>query len=322
MRGRRKTVLPFSFFKMLSTVFLVVMLVTSFAGCSDEDTSLPEKGTPSHPKSPIIEMVYIPGGSFEMGNLSGAGDSDEKPVHPVTLSPYEMAKFEVTYAEWTVVKDWAESNGYVFNMPGDMGSGDYGGTQDENHPVTDIEWYDAVLWCNALSELEERTPCYSTSSAKTTVYRSGQTDIKNGWVDWEADGYRLPTEAEWEYACRANTTTKYSFGDNIDGEDANFWDSGDRWDNGTTPVGHYHSNDYGLYDMPGNVYEWCWDWYGEEYYKDSPANDPKGSPESSFRVLRGGSWYYIPISLRSANRAYVSPDNDDPLTGFRPVRSI
>lgn len=267
-----------------------------------------------------LEMVSIPGGSFQMGDLSGDGDSDELPVHTVTLSPFSMAKYELTYEKWMEVKTWAESNGYTFNMPGDMGSEDYGGSQDETHPVTGIEWYDAVLWCNALSEKEGLTPCYYTNASHTTVYRSGRTDIENNWVDWNADGYRLPTEAEWEYACRADTTTKYSFGNSIDGNDANYQDSGDSYDNGTTPVGYYPANPWGLYDMHGNVWEWCWDWYDSDYYNSSPSTDPRGPSACSNRVNRGGSWCADPVYLRSASRSRSGPGVQYYIGGFRPVR--
>ncbi len=269
-----------------------------------------------------LEMVPIPGGSFQMGDLTeGDGYYNELPVHTVTLSPFEMAQYEVSYAEWMEVKIWAEANGYTFNMPGDMGSEGYEGTQDETHPVTDTEWYDAVLWCNALSEMEGHTLCYYTSGSQTTVYRSGRIDIENNWVDWDANGYRLPTEAEWEYACRADTTTKYNVGDTIDGNDANYWDSGDGYDNGTTPVGYYPANDWGLYDMHGNVWEWCWDWYKDDYYSTSPLTDPKGLATGSRRVLRGGSWGNSAPYLRSANRDYFYPGSEFNIIGFRLVRS-
>ncbi len=270
----------------------------------------------------FLAMVPIAGGTFSMGDITGGdGDPDELPIHTVTLSPFKMAKTEVTFEQWIEVKTWAESNGYTFNMPGDMGSEDFGGTQDETHPVTDIEWYDSVLWCNALSEKERLTPCYYTSAAMTMVYRSGQANVENDWVDWNATGYRLPTEAEWEYACRADTTTKYNVGDTLSVNDANYWDSGDSYDNGTTPVGYYPANAWGLIDMHGNVWDWCWDWHSSDYYSSSPATDPRGPATGSLRVNRGGSWDYLAVQLRSAFRSRLAPDIDYYDLGLRPVRS-
>jgi formylglycine-generating enzyme required for sulfatase activity len=261
-------------------------------------------------------MVTVPDGTFAMGGTGGAGD--EGPVHSVTLSPFYMSAYEITYAQWVKVKNWAEANGYTFNARGGKGSEDYGGLQDDSHPVTEIEWYDAVLWCNALSEMEGRTPAYYTLAARSEVYRSGRPDIENDWVDWTADGYRLPTEAEWEYAGRAGTFTEYSFGNSTTGSEANYWDSGDSYDNGTTPVGNYTANPLGLYDMQGNVWEWCWDWYGP--YEAGPGSDPKGPVSGSDRVVRGGGWNGDPELMRSAGRSFFYADGDDYGIGFRPVR--
>ncbi len=352
MRGRRKNVLPFNLLKVFSIVLLVVMLATSFAGCSDDSdkdelekqvselqkqveqlkvtptpsptrTTTPSptpKPTPSptptdQPKSNMLLMVSINGGSFNMGDNSSDSEDDERPVHRVSVDSFVMAKYEVTYGNWYVVRDWAKANGYRFDNEGDVGNDDYG-TND--HPVTMINWYDAVKWCNALSEMENRTPCYYTNSSGS-VYRTGNIDIKDSWVKWDANGYRLPTEAEWEYACRANTTTKYSFGDSINSRNANY-------DNeGTVAVGRYSPNSWGLYDMHGNVWEWCWDWYDEayykEYYKDSPFNNPHGPSVGSNRVHRGGSWHDCTVYLRSAFRGRFEPDIEFYDYGFRPVRS-
>ena len=271
-----------------------------------------------------------------MGDHSGKGLDNELPVHSVTLSPFSIATHEVSYAKWTEIKNWGESNGYSFNRSGQMGSEEWGGTQDENHPVFQIEWYDAVLWCNALSEMEGKTPCYYTSADKSTVYRSGSIDILNDWVLWEADGYRLPTEAEWECACRAGTTTEYSFGNDIASDDANYYNSGDDYDNGTTPVGYYEPSSWGLYEMHGNVWEWCWDYMSDEYYASSPSTDPHGpDPDEviSKRVTRGGSWRNPNTPggvLRSAKRCPIYPDLALPgkpgedvanCIGFRPAQS-
>lgn len=263
----------------------------------------------------VFEMTSIPGGTFQMGDLSSTDQFNAKPVHTVTLSPFSMAKYEITYAKWMEVKDWGGSHGYSFNRPGEMGGEDGGGTQDENHPVTDIEWYDAVLWCNALSEKEGRTPCYYDSPSQSTVYRSGRINIDSQYVKWEADGYRLPTEAEWEYACRAGTITEYSFGNSIDSSDANY--NGN--EKGTTSVGSYSPNPWELYDMHGNVWEWCWDWYHS--YSDSSESNPRGSSTGSTRVIRGGDWHSYAKNMRAASRNNSRPDFTDYWGGFRPVYS-
>ena len=316
--------------KKLILLPLILVLILGFlvlGGCSDNGGS-------------GFEMVSITGGSFQMGDISGDGEANERPVHTVTLSSFLMANYEVTYAKWMEVKDWAEVIGYTFRNSGAMGSEDFGGTQDENHPVMMIDWYDAVLWCNALSEIEGLTPCYYTSTSQITVYRSGELDIKEGWVNWEANGYRLPTEAEWEYACRAGNSTKYSFGNTLDGHDANFNLSGDGYEDnppyygGTTPVGDYSANDYGLYDMHGNVKEWCFDWYHKEYYKASTDINPHGplvgskefAPSFNYylppqRVVRGGFTHSNPPDLRSASRDHELPFGEIGAIGFRPVRS-
>ncbi len=244
---------------------------------------------------------------------SDNGNSDEKPVHSVTLSPFNMSKYEITYAQWIKVKNWGESHGYIFNMPGDMGSESHAEEQDEYHPATDMEWYDTVMWCNALSEMEGRTPCYYTSVAESTIYRSGRIDLQNDWVKWNANGYRLPTEAEWEYACRANTITEYNFGNSIDSSDANFGIN----ERGTTPVGSYKANAWGLYDMHGNVWEWCWDSYG--LYGSSSVSNPLGPSGGSLRVLRGGGWECGSKDSRSSSRILSNPACITDPVGFRPV---
>ncbi len=312
---------------MVLVLVAIPLLVAACDNGDDDDVTPTPIPTPTPTPTPSdIEMASIPRGSFSMGSTEG-DDWYERPVHSVMLLPFYMARYEVTYAQWVKVRDWGEAHGYSFNMPEDRGGEEEGGTQDENHPVTGIEWYDAVLWCNALSEMEGRTPSYYTSSAKSTVYRSGRVDIQNDWVKWDADGYRLPTEAEWEYACRAGTTTKYSFGNSISRSNANYYHGGDSYENRTTPVGSYRRNVWDLYDMHGNVSEWVWDWYGILYYGSGglvAGVNPRGPSSGSYRVLRGGHRRDSPEGLRSAARGSSPPDDRSfraDYKGFRPVRS-
>ena len=276
-------------------------------------------------------MVRIPGGTFTMGDAIGDGFSYELPLHEVTLSPFLMGETEVTKAEWDEVYGWALTQGYGFTMSG-SGKG-------PDHPVQNIEWYDIVKWCNARSEKEELTPCYYTSAARTTVYQTGRVDVQNDWVSWDADGYRLPTEAEWEYATRGGAVGRrfpWSDSDDTTHSRANYYSSSsDSYDLSptrgfhpdydvggypyTSPVGVFAPNGFGLYDMAGNTWEWCWDWYAG--YSPSPTTDPRGPDTGQSRVSRGGSWSgyarYTRVALRNSDQP--RPGNDG--LGFRLVRS-
>jgi formylglycine-generating enzyme required for sulfatase activity len=182
----------------------------------------------------------------------------------------------------------------------------------DNLPVEQVSWYDAVEYCNQRSQREGLTPAYTRSGDKVTWNRS-------------ANGYRLPTEAEWEYACRAGTTTTFSTGNTITTSQANYG-----WQNPyngnskgidrrkTTPVGSFAPNPWGLYDMHGNLWEWCWDWY-RSYSGDDQTN-PVGPVAGSDRVRRGGSWYNDGGYLRSANRYGSNPSSRGNNLGFRLVR--
>jgi formylglycine-generating enzyme required for sulfatase activity len=166
-----------------------------------------------------------------------------------------------------------------------------------------VSWYDAIEYCNKRSQREGLTPAYTINGTNVTWNRS-------------ANGYRLPTEAEWEYACRAGTTTAYNTGASI--TDNMGWyreNSGDT----THPVGQKPANAWGLYDMHGNVREWCWDWYGD--YSDEAQTDPMGAPSGSDRVPRGGSWYNSAQYVRSASRNYYSLSDRDYGLGFRVARN-
>ena len=205
-----------------------------------------------------------------------------------------------------------------------------------------VNWFDAVKWCNARSEKDGLTPCYYTSAALVTVYTNGVLTISNSWVNWSANGYRLPTEAEWEKATRggvANHRFPWSDTDEIQHARANYnssislsYDTSPTrgfhpaYTNGgfpySSPVGSFAPNGYGLYDMAGNVWEWCWDWYSAGYYNISPSTNPKGADTGSLRVLRGGSCGGIAIGLRVTDRNGEIPTFKYGDVGFRCVRGL
>ncbi len=257
-------------------------------------------------------MVLIPAGSFQMGD---ALDGDAQPLHSVYVSAFYMDANLVSYALWQQVYQWACSHGYTFDHPG------WG--KAANHPVQTIDWYDCVKWCNARSEMEGRAVAYYTGAAQATVYRTGQVDVQNGWVNWGA-GYRLPTGAEWEKAARGGVSgQRFPWGNTIDWSHANYcaepgtlaYDinrtSGydPAFNDGvypyTSPAGHFAPNGYGLYDMAGNVWEWCWDWCG--LGSDDSQSDPRGAPSGTGRMDRGGSWDDDALGCRSANISGIYP---------------
>jgi len=272
-------------------------------------------------------MVLIPAGEFPMGDTFSEGESNERPVHMVYVSAFYMDRTEVTQTQWDQMYLWAIGHGYNFNYPG---SGKFA-----NHPVYSINWYDAVKWCNARSEREGRSWAYYTDSGLSQPYRSGWVSPCVGWDR----GYRLPTEAEWEKAARGGLSGKrFPWGDTITHSQANYYsDSSYTYDISSTrgfhptysagsapytsPVGSFAANGYGLYDMTGNVWEWCWDWWSESYYSSSPVNDPRGPSSGSYRVWRGGSWHFYAWLGRTACRNDDYPDYRSNDLGFRAVLS-
>ncbi len=275
--------------------------------------------------APPAGMVYVPLGTFSMG---GTQYANEQPIHNVTTDAFFTDRFEVTSALYANVRTWAASNGYS------MGSGTAAG---QSHPIVGISWYDAVKWCNARSRKENLTPVYYTDTAQTNEYKTGTPGITNAMVKWNANGYRLPTEGEWEKAARGGSNQlNYPWGNSASNFQANALGSGDPFEGSnlaTTPVGYYNgsqtptgpdmANSYGLYDMAGNAWEWCWDWYDVSYYSDPNAgSNPQGPTTSNSRVVRGGSWNQNSSYLRCAFRNYGGPSNSDNAIGFRCVRGL
>ncbi len=277
------------------------------------------------------DFALIPAGPFSMGDaLDGFSDA---PVHTVTVSTFSIARTHTTKAQWDTVYAWAVAHGYSFTNAGSGKAAD--------HPVQSVNWFDMLKWCNARSEMQGRTPCYYTDDGQTVVYRSGLMHVTNAQVKWGANGYRLPTEAEWEKAARGGLSgQRFPWGATITHAQANYYsDANYGYDvsptrdyhptyavNGTpytSPVGAFAPNGYGLRDMAGNVWQWCWDWYGSSYYSTSPSTDPQGPqgpPLGWTRVVRGCSWAINASACRTAFRYSGSPVSADNSIGFRPVR--
>lgn len=238
-----------------------------------------------------VEMIFVQGGTFPRGDRIGIGESDELPLHDVTVSDFYIGKFEVTQGEW---------EGLMGSNPAhDWGVG-------PNYPVYYVSWYAAVEYCNALSNLEGLVPCYSING----------TDVS--W-DLTENGYRLPTEAEWEYAARGgvNHPDNYKYSGTTDSLEDYAW-----YDSNSAPttheVGSKLPNQLGIYDMSGNLWEWCWDWYGA-YTTESQTN-PSGPESGIERIRRGGNWGYDAYNCRVANRYDYDPSTSSLINGFRLAR--
>ncbi|MCK4872461.1 MAG: SUMF1/EgtB/PvdO family nonheme iron enzyme [Phycisphaerales bacterium] len=280
----------------------------------------------------LDDMSLIPSGEFEMGDHYAVGDPDELPVHDVYIDSFYMDVYETTnqrycaYLNSAYAQGLIEVGGGVVYKAGDSepycdttSSNSYSRIHfdgnifwvtpgKEDHPMVEVSWYGAAAFANRRSTEEGRQPSY---------------DLDTWECNFSANGYRLPTEAEWEYAARGGEHApyyKYPWGDTIDGSKANYGGSGDPYESEssqTTPVGYYDgtqtppgtdmANGYGLYDMAGNVWEWCNDWSGWNYYDSSPYDNPRGPTSGTWRVLRSGSWINNESELRCADRNSDGP---------------
>ncbi len=301
-------------------IYLIILYASSIISVEAQEQTTQLKLKPRqgdvHINSIGMKLVYIPAGEFIMGSNDSDSDPDDKPIHKVKITQgLYMGLHEVTrgqfrqFVEKTGYRTDAEREGWSYAWKGRVLAKVHGLSwqnpgyeQTDDHPVVCVSWNDANAFYDWLIQKEDRT-------------------------------YRLPTEAEWEYACRAGTTTACQWGNNPDngsgwcnaadltgkGSFSN-WRNFFNWRDGyiyTSPVGQFKQNAFGLFDMHGNVWERCSDWYDAEYYANSPSVDPKGPSTGKSRVIRGGSWGSYPGSLRSAQRSTGVPDVRSIYTGFR-----
>lgn len=304
--------------KRIAAFFLIAVMALSLAACgSNEELQNEEKGnqtdtntvsTPSDTQTAEApeNFVLIKGGTFQMGSPEDeAWRSSDETQHSVTVSDFYMSQYELTQAEYEAVMGENPSN-----------------FSGNDLPVETITWLDAIAYCNARSEQEGRTPVYTVEGQNVSWDRS-------------ADGYRLPTEAEWEYACRAGTTTPFYIAESPSAEAANYYghypyqieenyfSQGDlevqpgEYRETTVAVGSFEANPFGLYDMYGNVGEWTWDVYGA--YPEDEQTDPTGVEEGTRRVYRGGGWNDFAKNMRSAYRAAMDQDKSSFNIGIRLV---
>ena len=235
-------------------------------------------------------MVHVAGGTFKMGSTYRDAHYDEKTIHDVTLSDYYICQHTVTQQQWQKIKG---NNPSYFN--------------GDNLPVGNVSWYDSVEYCNALSRHYGLKECYLINGTTVSLLNGGR------------GGFRLPTEAEWEFAARGGKKSrnfKYAGSDHLD-EVA--WYDGNS-NSKTHPVCQKKSNELGLYDMSGNVWEWCWDWY--DSYPSSPQSNPLGASSGARRVRRGGSWNYDFARCRVSYRNFNAPDDRDYYFGLRLVFAL
>ncbi len=275
-----------------------------------------------------MKLVLVPAGWFVMGALGSEKDALSVAMpHRVKITrPFYLSMYEVTVGQFRKIAELsklttdAERNGkggigwnrqtlrfeqnskFTWRFPGFE--------QTDDHPVVELTWNDAVRYCNALSEKEGLAPYYQFDgdNAPASV------------PDWNGVGYRLPTEAEWEYACRAGSTTRYNYGDEAGIPGQFFW-HGEGGPGTTHPVGQHPPNALGLFDMHGNALEWCWDGFEANYYKNSPGADPTGPPVSTWRICRGGRYNDPAITARSGHRSWEEPGALRNFFGFRVARN-
>jgi formylglycine-generating enzyme required for sulfatase activity len=309
------------------------MLFFMLLGCKKNSSPAAPVNTPTPITS--TDLVSVPGGTFTQTDGSNSFSH--------TISAFKMGKYKVTYDLWYTVYTWAVANGYTFQDAGIEGFDGTGGvapTTAKYQPVTTVNWRDAIVWCNAYSQKSGLTPVYCSDATFTTPIKSSANgaygssintttgSFDNPYVNWSANGYRLPTEGEYQYAASykdGSSWTPYNYASGATSDYTNEvatdlvgWDSVNS--GGTThAVGGLAANALGIYDMSGNLWEWCWDWYGT--YPGTSTNY-RGPANGSFRVIRGGDFFLGADYLQVGNRSnYYYPYSAYSSYGFRFART-
>lgn len=268
--------------RMRSLLILLAFLVAPliFNACSDDDGDGPADAT----------MVLVPAGNYQMGDDNANYEPNERPARTVAINAFFISKTEVTQALYQSVIGANPSH-----------------NKGDRRPVENVTWFEALEFCNALSRRDGYTEVYSDITG-------------NLQADFSADGYRLPTEAEWEFACRGGTTTPYYTGSSKADLEKAGWYSGNA--NGTThDVSDLEANTHGIHDMHGNVFEWCWDWFSAAYYQQGENNNPRGPSGGEERVCRGGSYFVFEYGCRSSFRSMLTPQYKSRDIGIRLART-
>lgn len=297
----------------------------------DETESASREFWRIHARTPPPGYAAIPAGPFVMGDTHAETEflmAESSPAHTVETDSFFISPRPVSFAEWREVVAWALKNGYDFDHSGQRGSDGGGNELPESgetakHPVVALSWHDAVKWCNAKSEMSGAVPAYYTDADHNVIYRSGRIDLFDENVRWNAPGYRLPREAEWEKAARGGLVQKrWPWGDDpVTTDRANYLPE-EEAPAGTSLPGSYPKNGYGLEDVAGNVWEWNWDRHASSTYRhraESGSTSPHGPDRGTQRVARGGSWDSSAEFTRVSVRLGIRPETALPVLGFRPA---